>query len=72
MKKLLDSIKLEVEKEKKMPYSVSEKSIQRLVNAVEKAVANGARMNSKLSAGSLEMMVEEIGFKKTLDYVKSL
>ena len=55
-----------------MAYNVSEKSIQRLTNAVEKAVAKGVQMNNKLSPGGLEMMVEEIGFKNTLDYIKSL
>jgi len=74
MKKLSDLIKLEVEKEKekKMQYCVSEKSIQKLLNAAEKVIANGAQMNSKLSAGGLEMMVEDIGFKNTMNYIKSL
>ena len=43
-----------------------------LFNARDNALARGVAINHNLSDGGLEMKVEDIGFKKTLEYIKGL
>jgi len=48
------------------------KSYIRLLNARDKALENGVEMQYKLTDGGIEDYVEQIGFKRTLEMIKSL